>query len=171
MSDLFSDLLQQQDELMEEWAAQQSSIDAGNLQQQANANNGIGFDNINIGEEEKSLEDDKEVEEDDTSFCAWMQGKQRKQIASKIRQLQEDNVVLKNDDELKLDAAAAKELAETKIVIAQTLMDLHKKDGLEAAASIVLQVQKTFRTFQCGGFWLFGWAMWFDSIRALRQAS
>jgi hypothetical protein len=44
-------------------AAQQSSIDAGNLQQQANANNGIRFDNINIGEEEESLEDDEEIEE------------------------------------------------------------------------------------------------------------
>jgi hypothetical protein len=44
----------------------------GNLQEQANANNGIRFDNINIGEKEEGLEDNKEVEEDDNSFCARM---------------------------------------------------------------------------------------------------
>jgi hypothetical protein len=73
VSDVFSDHSQQQDKLMEDWAAQQSSKDDGNLQEQANANNGIKFDNINIGKEEKSLEDNKEVEEDDNSFRAQMQ--------------------------------------------------------------------------------------------------
>jgi hypothetical protein len=33
-------------------------------------------------------------------------------------------------------------LAEAKVVIAQTLIDLHKNDALEAAASFVLQAQK-----------------------------
>jgi hypothetical protein len=51
-------------------------------------------------------------------------------------------VVHKIDDDLELDSAAAKELVEAKIVIAQTLMDLHKSDALEAAASFVLQAQK-----------------------------
>jgi hypothetical protein len=44
---------------MHEWAAQQSSVDAGNLQEQVNVNNGIRFDNINIGEEEEGLEDNE----------------------------------------------------------------------------------------------------------------
>jgi hypothetical protein len=96
-SNLFSDQPQQQDQFIEEWAAQQSSVDAGNLQEQANANNGIKFDNIDIGEEEESLEDNEEVEEDDNSFWARMQGKQRQQIASKIRQMQQNNVVLKTN--------------------------------------------------------------------------
>jgi hypothetical protein len=64
-----------------------------------------------------------------------MQGKQRQQIASKIRQLQQDNVVHKNDDEFqidfKLDAAAAKELVEAEIVIAQILMDFMKRVALK----------------------------------------
>jgi hypothetical protein len=68
VSDLFSDQLQQQDEFVHEWAAQQSSVDAGNLQEQANANNGIRFENTSIGEEEESLEHNEEVEEDDNSF-------------------------------------------------------------------------------------------------------
>jgi hypothetical protein len=54
MSNLFPDQPQQQDKFMHEWAAQQSSVDAGNLQEQANANNGIRFDNINIGEKRKA---------------------------------------------------------------------------------------------------------------------
>jgi hypothetical protein len=82
-SDLFSDQSQQQEEFMHECAAQQSSVDIGNLQEQANANKGIRFDNINIGEEEEGLED-KEVEEKGNSFPARMQRKQRQQIASKI---------------------------------------------------------------------------------------
>jgi hypothetical protein len=110
---------------MHECAAQQSSVDIGNLQEQANGDNGIGFDNTNIGEEEEGLEDN-EIEEEDDLFRARMQRKQRQQITSKIRQMQEDNVVLKND-ELKLDQATAKELAEAKIGIAQTLMDLQLK--------------------------------------------
>jgi hypothetical protein len=73
------------------------------LQEQANANNGIRFDNINIGEKEEGLEDNEEVEEDDNSFRARMQGKQWQQIASKIQQLREDNVAFKNDDELQVD--------------------------------------------------------------------
>jgi hypothetical protein len=84
VSDLFSDQPQQQDEFMHECATQQSSVDAGNLQEQANAYNGIRFDNINIGEEEEGLEDNKQVEEDDNSSRTWMQGKQRQQIPSKI---------------------------------------------------------------------------------------
>jgi hypothetical protein len=74
VSGLFSDQPQQQDEFMHEWAAEQSSIDAGNLQEQANANNGIRLDNINIGEEEEGLEDNEEVEEDDNWFCAGCKG-------------------------------------------------------------------------------------------------
>jgi hypothetical protein len=141
---------------MHEWAAQQSSVDAGNLQEQANANNGTRLDNINIAEEEEGLDDDEEEEEDNNSFRAWMQRKQRQQITSKIRQLQEDNVVQKND-ELELDQAAAKELVEAKIVIAQTLMDLHEKDALEAAASFVLQAQKLSEDYHLGDFgYLFG---------------
>jgi hypothetical protein len=59
-----------------------------------------------------------------------------------MQQLQQDNIVHKNGDELKLDQAAAKELDEAKIVIVQTLMDLHEEDGLEAAATFVLQREK-----------------------------
>jgi hypothetical protein len=83
---------------MGEWGAQQSSLDAGNLQEQANANSGIRFDSINIGEEKEGLEDEDEVEQDDNSFCVRMQRKKRQQITSKIRQLQQDNVVFKNDE-------------------------------------------------------------------------
>jgi hypothetical protein len=57
-------------------------------------NNGIKFDKINIGEEDEGLEEEEKVEEDDNLFRARMQGKQRQQITSKIRQLQQDNVVL-----------------------------------------------------------------------------
>jgi hypothetical protein len=110
------------------------------------------FDNINIGEEEEGLEDNEEVEEDDNLFRAKIQRKQRQQIASKIRQLQQNNVAFKNDDELELDTAAAKELTEAKIVIAQTLMDLHKNDALEAAASFVLQAQKRSEHYNLGDF-------------------
>jgi hypothetical protein len=63
VSDLFSDQSQQQDKFVQEWVAQQSSVDAGNLQEQANANNGIRFDNIHIGEEEEKLGDDEEIDE------------------------------------------------------------------------------------------------------------
>jgi hypothetical protein len=65
VSDDFSDHSQQQDKFMHKWPAQQSSVDAANLQEQLNANNGIKFDNINIEEEEEDLEDEEEVEEDD----------------------------------------------------------------------------------------------------------
>jgi hypothetical protein len=152
MSDLFSDLPQQQDEFMDEWAAQQSSVDAGNLQEQPHTKSGIKFNNFNIQEEKEGLEDDKEIAEDDNLFCARMQGKQRQQIASKIRQMQEDNVAFKNDDVLKLDSAAAKELAEAKIVTAQTWMDLHKNDSLEVAASFRLQPQKLSEHYNLGDF-------------------
>jgi hypothetical protein len=150
--DMFSDQSQQQDEFMHEWAAQQSSVDAGNLQEQANANNGIRFDNINIGEKEEGLEDNEEVEEDDNLFRAKMQRKQQQQIASKIRELQQNNVAFKNDDELKLHPAAAKELTEAKIVIAQILKDLHENDALEAAASCLLQTQKLSDYYDLGDF-------------------
>jgi hypothetical protein len=141
---------------MHEWPAQQSSVNAGNLQEQANAKNGIRFDNFNIEKEREGLEDSEEVEEDDNLFHARMQGKQRQQIASKIRQLQQDNVAFKNDDEFQvdfeLDAAAAKELAEAKIVTAQTLMGLHENDALEAAATFVLEVQKLSEHYNLGDF-------------------
>jgi hypothetical protein len=51
-----------------------------------------------------------------------------------------------------LDAAAAKELAEAKIVTAQTLMGLHENDGLEAAASFRLQPQKLSEHYNLGDF-------------------
>jgi hypothetical protein len=112
-----------------------------------------------LEDEDEELEDEEEMEieeEDDNSFRARLQGKQRLQIASKIRQMQEDNVAFKNDDEFQvdfeLDAAAAKQLAEAKIVIAQTLMDLHKNDALEAAASFVLQAQKLSEHYNLGDF-------------------
>jgi hypothetical protein len=170
VSNLFSDQSQQQDdEFMEEWAAQQSSVDAGNLQEQPNGNNRIKIDNlgnVSIGQkkeeqledQEEELEDEEEmeIEGDDNSFRARMQRKPRQQIASKIRQMQEDNVAFKNDDEFQvdfeLDTTAAKELAEAKIVIAQTLMDLHENDALEANASFVLQVQKLSEHYNLGGF-------------------
>jgi hypothetical protein len=85
MSNLFSNQSQRQDDnFMEEWAAQQSSVNAGNLQEQANANNGIRFGNIKIGEEKEGLEDNEEIIEDNNLFCTLMQRKQRQQIASKI---------------------------------------------------------------------------------------
>jgi hypothetical protein len=91
-SDLFSDQPQEQDdEFMHEWAAQQSSFDAGSLQEQPDTNNGIKIDNlgnVSIGQkeeeqlkdEEEELEDKEEMEieeEDDNSFRAQMQGQQR----------------------------------------------------------------------------------------------
>jgi hypothetical protein len=66
--------------------------------------------------------------------------------------LQYDNVVLKDDAELELEPAIAKELTEAKVVTAQTLMDLHKKDALEAAASFVRQAQKLSEHYNLGDF-------------------
>jgi hypothetical protein len=61
-------------------------------------------------------------------------------------------LVLKNGDEHGFDPEIAKEFAETKIVIAQTFMDLHEKNGLAAPASFVLQRQKLSELYNLGDF-------------------
>jgi hypothetical protein len=64
--------------------------------------------------------------------------------------LQQENVVHKNDDELKLDAAVAKELAEAKIVIAQTLMDLTKMMPLKLLQALWCK-RKNFQNIMIWG--------------------